>query len=594
MHAGRGCAQPPSRSDIEVSSPPFLTPLAPLPHPFPSPSPPSPSSSPLPHPFQSFHPRPPGLFDAGFTVVALDDGMVEVNRDANGNLVPDPTGFPNGFAELGAWLNSQGMTFGAYTDRGDQTCGGRAGIHNHEVQDAAFYVANNFGYLKVDSCGATQDHQTAFAEYAAVRDALNGTGKPVTFSLCGWNPWYAPVGHALGNSWRIGPDDTNWNGILADSEIMLSDGVAQYAGPGGWNDPCLLLGRDVNGDAAITDAQGRAQFTLWALFSAPMLLSQDIRNLTAMQLETYLNREVIGIGQDVIGTQAIKLAGGPLQIVPRVPGKNERDGVKTQKRGADRYSVDMHPWGSPLRPTTTDSNTPITVQPCATSAHTGLAVTPQTFIFNTPQPGYLANPATNMCWNVDDCGAEVIAFACVTTGGTCCGADCYDTMTWQLSPNGDGTIRSTSQPDNCVTSTGPDSQISLQACVPGLASQQWTYDNTTQSVRDKSGDSCLTVGGNLTRTAVFGKQLSDGSWAVGFLNAGIVDADLPCGGDCLAPTGWEPTQALMVRDVWNNVFLPNTTAAAGVNVTALPADGGIALLKLIPYWGSTPTPPREL
>ena len=63
------------------------------------------------------------LYDAGFTYVNLDDGIVEVNRDANGNLVPDTKAFPNGWKELSDWIHSQGMLFGVYTDRGTQTCG---------------------------------------------------------------------------------------------------------------------------------------------------------------------------------------------------------------------------------------------------------------------------------------------------------------------------------------------------------------------------------------------------------------------------------------------------------------------------------------
>jgi hypothetical protein len=70
-------------------------------------------------------------------------------------------------------------------------------------------------------------------------------GRPIFFSLCGWNPWYAPVGQSLGNSWRIGPDDTNWPGVL--SNIDINADLAQYAGPGGWNDPCLLLSKDWSG-----------------------------------------------------------------------------------------------------------------------------------------------------------------------------------------------------------------------------------------------------------------------------------------------------------------------------------------------------------
>ena len=39
---------------------------------------------------------------------------------------------------------------------------------------------------------------------------------------------YGPVGAALGNSFRIGPDDTNWAGILANIDIMAK--LTQYAG----------------------------------------------------------------------------------------------------------------------------------------------------------------------------------------------------------------------------------------------------------------------------------------------------------------------------------------------------------------------------
>jgi hypothetical protein len=49
-----------------------------------------------------------------------------------------------------------------------------------------------------------KDHSAAFLQYAKMRDALNATGRPIFFSLCGWEEWYAPMGYSLGNSWRIG------------------------------------------------------------------------------------------------------------------------------------------------------------------------------------------------------------------------------------------------------------------------------------------------------------------------------------------------------------------------------------------------------
>lgn len=64
---------------------------------------------------------------------------------------------------------------------------------------------------------------------------------------------YASVGHALGNAWRIGPDDTNWAGVLTN--IDINNALAPFAAPGGWNDPCLLLSVDLNGKQRMTELQ---------------------------------------------------------------------------------------------------------------------------------------------------------------------------------------------------------------------------------------------------------------------------------------------------------------------------------------------------
>jgi alpha-galactosidase len=51
---------------------------------------------------------------------------------------------------------------------------------------------------------------------------------------------------------------------------------------------------------------------MWAVLASPLLLSQNIRNLSAYQLATYLNREVIAVNQDRMGKQGKRLVGGNL------------------------------------------------------------------------------------------------------------------------------------------------------------------------------------------------------------------------------------------------------------------------------------------
>lgn len=90
--------------------------------------------------------------------------------------------------------------------------------------------------LKEDSCGGSQDHATAFSDYAKMRDTLNATGRKVYFSLCGWNEWYAPPdpsvgykgGYSLGNSWRIYGDGKNWGALSGAVNTMAR--ITNYTG----------------------------------------------------------------------------------------------------------------------------------------------------------------------------------------------------------------------------------------------------------------------------------------------------------------------------------------------------------------------------
>lgn len=486
-----------------------------------------------------------GLPALGYKYVNLDDGIVEVNRDGNGNLVPDSKGFPNGFKSLADYIHSQGLLFGVYTDRGTQTCGGRAGAGGHEAQDAAFYAANDIDYVKEDSCNAAQDHATAFHEYSLMRDGLNATGKPIFFSLCGWETWYAPVGHSLGNSWRTGPDDTNWHGVLDDLDDIAP--LWPYAGPGGWNDPCLLLGKDSNGNVDVTDPQGRAQFSMWAIVAAPMLLSQNILNWTTYQIQTYTNAEVIAVGQDKLGRAGQRLAGGTFL-----------------------------PSG--------DGNIPVTATPCQTSRLTGQAVSTQQWTYNSPQSGFLTNVANKQCMNVDDCGAGVITFPCVTSGGTCAGPTSYANEQFNFSTNGPVPQMTNAMQGQCITSQGVGNQVQLSGCVQSNTAQTWSYDAASMTINNGQG-LCLSTAGALNNTAnVWGRPLADGSWALVFMNAGETDVALTCDSACLSVTGWDATQLLLVRDLWAQSNVGNITVAQGLSVPDLAADGGVQMYKLTPIF----------
>jgi hypothetical protein len=236
------------------------------------------------------------LQNLGYKYVNIDDCWSEIQRDPiTQQLIPNHVTFPSGIKSLADKLHKQGFKIGIYGDRGTLTCQRRPGSLGHEILDATTYASWGIDFLKQDSCYASPiDHDIAFKEYATMRDALNGTKRSIFFSLCGWFPFYAREGKLLGNSWRINADIISWNGVYATSRFM--ERLYQYSGPGGFNDPDLLLGSNPVGWLKLTRRQSRTQFSLWCVMGAPLLLSSVPND--PFDLETYGNAHAVSINQD--------------------------------------------------------------------------------------------------------------------------------------------------------------------------------------------------------------------------------------------------------------------------------------------------------
>lgn len=241
-----------------------------------------------------------GLRELGYVYLNIDDCWA-IAIDAEGRLIEDPKAFPEGLRAVADYVHGLGLKLGLYADRGFKTCAFRPGSGGHELVHAQQFASWGVDYLKYDSCYASSFHETAFAEYAAMRDALNASGRPILFSLCGWNAWYAPMGTELGHSWRIAPDCDEWANVYV--AIRTNERLAPFAGPGGFNDPDMLVGSDPSAAVHLAPHQVQAQFSMWAVMAAPLLLGSRLLDMGESDLATYRNREVIAISQDALGLQ---------------------------------------------------------------------------------------------------------------------------------------------------------------------------------------------------------------------------------------------------------------------------------------------------
>merc|ERR1719473_2160130 len=229
-------------------------------------------------------------------------------RDEHGQLTGDKKAFPSGMKVVADYIHSLGFKFGLYTSRGVGTCVGLPSSMGHEEMDAKTFASWGVDFLKNDGCwdpdcGARQPQypgsgscdmdgrRKALSKYTAMREALNRTGRPIVQAICGWEPWYAPAGRSAGQMWRIGADVRDWSGVYEATRVM--EQLTQFSGPNGWNDPDMLLGSSQGAHLSLTPVQARAQFSLWVVMAAPLILGANVLEMSEYDFETYGNREAI-------------------------------------------------------------------------------------------------------------------------------------------------------------------------------------------------------------------------------------------------------------------------------------------------------------
>ncbi|XP_004711261.4 alpha-galactosidase A [Echinops telfairi] len=252
-----------------------------------------------------------GWKDAGYQYLCIDDCWMAHTRDVKGNLQADPQRFPGGIRRLANYVHSKGLKLGIYADVGRKTCEGYPGSLGHYDADAKTFADWEVDLLKFDGCYCDSLKHLADG-YKQMSLALNRTGRSIVYS-CEWplymwpfhQPNYTEIRQYC-NHWRnFGDISDSWQSVknILDWSASYQDTIVDVAGPGGWNDPDML----VIGNFGLSWDQQVTQMALWAIMAAPLLMSNDLRHISPQAKALLQDKDVIAINQDPLGKQGYRL-----------------------------------------------------------------------------------------------------------------------------------------------------------------------------------------------------------------------------------------------------------------------------------------------
>lgn len=274
-----------------------------------------------------------GLVNFGYTYVNIDDGWsVKAGSDDPliGGILRNEDGtirtnrnFPD-MKRLTTYIHDLGMKAGLYSSPGKTTCGGYAGSLGHEATDIQTFADWGFDFLKYDWCSYEHEVQSPVTlrdyqkPYIKIGQLCKEADRDIVLNMCQYGmgevwKWGEKVG---GQSWRTTADIGDTKNLIANMFRIgfFQEQLAQYAGPGGWNDPDYLLFGDIYDwdkktlkRSPYSASEHYTCMTLWCMMSAPLIFSGDITTLDDFTRNILCNAEVIAVNQDKLGKQGYSI-----------------------------------------------------------------------------------------------------------------------------------------------------------------------------------------------------------------------------------------------------------------------------------------------
>ncbi len=258
-----------------------------------------------------------GLRAAGYIYIVVDGGWRDNHLSSDGRLLPHPEKFPHGMKALADYAHSKGFKFGLHTLPGTDDCiGDPVGGYGKEEIHIQQFIDWGVDFIKLDLCRMKGEWNEELIKntYFKWHDILAQKKSNIVLSISAYKfrEWNPAVGQMSRTTEDISAvvagmsgckaifDDTlpaainKWHLLSVMDIAEETNKWAAYARPGYWNDPDML----VTGDQGLSLAEQQSHFALWCIMSAPLMLGNDPRHMSAAEKSIILNRDALAVNQD--------------------------------------------------------------------------------------------------------------------------------------------------------------------------------------------------------------------------------------------------------------------------------------------------------
>jgi alpha-galactosidase len=299
--------------------------------------------------------------------------VADLAMDANGRLIPAPKRFPSsangqGFKPLADYVHSKGLKFGIHIMRGIPRAAVKANLPvvgtsvkaadianresicpwnpdmygvdttkpgGQEYYDGIVKMYASWGleFIKADDMFGTGPKGDHSAEIAALRKAIQKSGRPIVLSL---SPGTSGIEKAefIGQNaqmWRISDDFWDrWVDLKAQFPNMAK--WAPYVKPGNWPDADMLpLGRigirAERGDPRMSLLTHEEQYTLinlWCIGRSPLMFGGNLPDNDEFTLSLLTNDEVLAVNQKGMASRQLFARANQIAWTSDVPGSRAK------------------------------------------------------------------------------------------------------------------------------------------------------------------------------------------------------------------------------------------------------------------------------